>query len=260
MAIVRLAVMRGAVYDGGMSVDPPPALPETAVNVPQRDRGLVILMHGLAANSWFTVLLARRLRCRGYEVQTWGYWSFGNSLSTLTPRFRDRLARVQASLPPGRPLHLVGHSLGVILLRAAICELELPSLQRMVWLSPPHHGSGAARLAAPFLGWLTPLLRELSDAEESAVRKLSCSVPSHVEIGTIAAEWDAVVAEESTRLGGECDYLIMPSRHSGLLFRWPVAEQILHFLEHGRFARNVESCPPERDAAHCLDENVNSPG
>lgn len=204
-------------------------------------RGRVILLHGLAAHRWFTALLAARLRRNGYRVECWGYNAFSSTLDQLIPHFHEQLRELHNRLDDGEPVFLVGHSLGAIILRGALAGLDLPSLRRMVLLAPPNAGSRVAFHFGPWLKWISPLVEELSDREESRVRRLSRELPAGVEVGTIAAQWDALVHLDSTRLGSEQDHIILPSLHSGLLYRREAAVQVVHFLEHGRFQR--EGCP-----------------
>ena len=82
--------------------------------------------------------------------------------------------------------------------------------------------------------WI-PTVRELSNADRSAARELP--VPPGVEVGVIAVTLDHAVAEESTHLEGEADHLVIPGMHSMVPYQSQAHAQILHFLEHGRFAR-----------------------
>lgn len=218
----------------------------------QTGRGRVVLLHGLGCNRMFTALLAWRLAARGYGVEHWGYGSVRQSLPRLVDRFSSRFETLQRGLPEGMPLHIVGHSLGSIIVRAALARAEYPRLRRFVMLSPPNCGSHVASLVGQRLKWLTDLVDELADREDSLVNGLPQQLGA--EVGVIAAEWDYVVRVASTHIPGEADHIVMPSRHTGLLFRRPVAEQIMHFLEHGRFHR--PACP---FCATALDSRKASP-
>jgi hypothetical protein len=92
----------------------------------------------------------------------------------------------------------------------------------------------ATRLA-PFLGRVCPPLSQLADEASSFV----CTLPPPrlKELGIIAAARDALVQEPSTRLGCEADHIVLPGRHSSLLWKQGTADQVRHFLEHGRFRR-----------------------
>ncbi|WP_437228423.1 esterase/lipase family protein [Planctomicrobium sp. SH661] len=206
-------------------------------------KGVVVLLHGLGANSWLMILLAHRLHLQGYRVVNWGYWSFWQSLGNLIPVFEQRFRALNDSLPPGTPLHIVAHSMGSIITRAALENVELPTLQRVVMLSPPNRGSHVATMVGPYLRWLSPLVDELADREDSFVNQLQSRIHPDVKVGVIAAEWDYVLREVSTHLDCEADHITLPSRHSGLVLRRAVADQILYFLENGRFRRGAATPP-----------------
>jgi pimeloyl-ACP methyl ester carboxylesterase len=209
---------------------------------PAPDSGTVVLLHGLAANSWWMTLLATRLRQQGYRALNWGYPSVRCSLQELIPKLAERFQRLQEKLPADRPLHIVGHSMGSILSRGILSQIELPALRRLVMLSPPNAGSHVATRIGARLRWLTPLFEELADHDASLVNRLPRAFTSEVQVGVIAAAWDYVVRESSTHLEGETDHIVLPSRHSGLVLRRPAAEQIVHFLKHGRFHREPCAC------------------
>ncbi|WP_437190621.1 esterase/lipase family protein [Planctomicrobium sp. SH527] len=199
-------------------------------------KGTIVLLHGLGASSWLLALLARRLRQQGYRVENWGYYSARQSLELLIPQFQTRFEELHQSIANDEgQLHIVAHSLGSIITRAVLTEIELPRLQRVVMLSPPNRGSHFATKVGPYLRWWTPLVDELSDREDSFVNRLQVKMPANLELGIIAAEWDYVLTEMTTHLECEVDHITMPSRHTGLVLRQSAARQILHFLEHGRF-------------------------
>lgn len=200
-------------------------------------KGVVVLLHGLGSTSWLMILLAYRLRLRGYHVINWGYWSFRQSLGHLIPHFEQRFRNLTEELPPDTPLQIVAHSMGSIITRSALGGLELPALRRVVLLSPPNRGSYVASWLGPYLRWLVPLIDELADRTDSFVNRIEHHFQPDVQVGVIAAKWDYVLTEEATHLEEECDHIILPSRHSGLVLRGRVAEQIIHFLEHGLFLR-----------------------
>jgi hypothetical protein len=89
---------------------------------------------------------------------------------------------------------------------------------------------------SPLLGWLAVNLSELSDDPGSTVNRLG-PPPAGIEIGIIAAARDGKVSLENTHLAGETDHLIVPGRHTFIMYRRDVREQVLTFLQTGRFRR-----------------------
>ena len=132
-----------------------------------------------------------------------------------------------------RRIHFVTHSMGSIVTRAAILADCPQKLGRIVMLGPPNRGSHVARRLSGPLGWLCPPLRQLSDQQDSFVNQL----PEYEEweVGVIAAANDAVVARDATRLRYQRDWILLPGRHGLLPWRGETAEQVLSFLQDGRF-------------------------
>jgi pimeloyl-ACP methyl ester carboxylesterase len=195
-------------------------------------RDAVVLVHGLAANSLVMAPLARALsRCYG-QVVNWGYsslWSpiecHGQRLAALLKGLDEQVERV----------HLVTHSMGGIIARLALAEFQPQRLGRFVMVTPPNRGSHVASRLAPWLGRICPPLVQLAECSDSLVCRLP--LPQVQELGVIAAATDFLVREPNTRLGCETDHITLPGLHSSLLWRRETAEQVQHFLEHGRFRR-----------------------
>jgi hypothetical protein len=105
----------------------------------------------------------------------------------------------------------------------------------MVMLAPPNRGSRAATFFGPLFQKICKPIAELADLPDSYVCTLP--EPKGLEIGIIAANYDALVEQASTRLDIEHDHLVVATWHTGLLFRQDVSQQVEHFLQHGRFHR-----------------------
>ncbi|QDU40055.1 Alpha/beta hydrolase family protein [Maioricimonas rarisocia] len=198
-----------------------------------RKREVVIVLHGLGGSRWSNWLLARRIAAAGYEVENWCYPSVRCSIPTVVDEMTDRFARFAES-SGADSIHVVAHSMGGIVTRAVLAaKPELP-IDRTVMLAPPNHGSPAATWFAPYVGWLSPAIVELSDCEGSYVR---CLPPRlRQDVGLILAAYDKVVPVESTSLDAVRDVVTVPSQHGLLPFRRDVAEYCTNFLKHGQFA------------------------
>ncbi len=230
-------------------------------DVQHTDRELVVLIHGLAAGRAMMRPLESRLLQAGFETLNWGYRSIigdigrlGRSLAELLQQLdgRDSLDRI----------HLVTHSMGSIIARAALAESESQRLSRVVMLGPPNGGSPVATRLAPALGWFCKPLKQLSDRQGSFVRSLS--QPSGHEIDIIAAAYDRVVRMEDTTLSTQSDHVIVRSGHTSMLFRHEVAELVESFLRTGKFRRET-NCDAfsripafDRAVTACLDLAPNS--
>jgi triacylglycerol lipase len=195
---------------------------------------IVVLVHGLAAHRVIMRSLAESLKRVFAGVVNWGYQSLWSPLERHGQELAHLLRRLERDVPHDR-IHLVAHSMGSIIGRVALAEYQPDRFGRFVMIAPPNRGSHIASRLAPYLGRLCPPLVQLADDRSSFV----CSLPppSVPELGIIAAQADFLVLEPNTRLGCECDHIVLPGLHSSLLWRRETAEQVQHFLEHGRFVR-----------------------
>jgi alpha-beta hydrolase superfamily lysophospholipase len=207
---------------------------------PATDRQCVVLVHGYLANKLLLALLARRLRNRGYRTDLWGYRNMWSSIQVLADRFARSLAALDAD-PRIDTLHLVTHSMGGIIGRAALDRYRPRKLGRFVMLAPPNRGSFVATAMAGSFGRVLKPVAELSTAANSLVNSLP--TPDDVDIGVIAAAHDALVSSESTHPPVPHDHVTLPTWHTGLLFRRDTADLVADFLASGRFPSPPPAAP-----------------
>src|SRR5262245_11861159 len=207
---------------------PPPVTPPPAA--PPRD--LVVLVHGMGRTPLSMRPLARLLEEQGYDVMNWDYSSTGPTVAELGAQL-DAAVR-ERPRAPGARVHFVTHSLGGIVVRAALASDPPPDVGRVVMLAPPNQGARAADVAQPWVGWLLKPLVELGTGDGSTARTLP--VPPGVEIGVIAGALDGKVSVEETHLSGETDHVVVPGTHSFLMLRGDVQSLVLAFLRTGHFA------------------------
>lgn len=192
----------------------------------------VSLVHGFFANAMMMSVLGRRLDGHGYLAKPWGYWNMRRSILEHAESFGRELARLDADNAIGT-IHLVTHSMGGIIARAALDRFRPRKLGRFVMLAPPNRGSFVATATAGFLGGLLKPVAELSTAPDSLVNSLG--MPRDIDVGVIAASRDALVSPESTRPDVPHDHVTIPCLHSSLLFRRDAADLVAAFLATGSF-------------------------
>ena len=205
------------------------------------DKGEISLVHGLWNRSWSMAVLGRRLRHAGFDIRMFDYPTTSAGLSAHAERLQDFVSASTASTP-----HLVGHSLGgLVILKMLAQAPELP-LGRVVLLGTPLQGSLAVHnmLKLPggevLFGQVAADLRQGHPqiARNRQIGMIAGSRP--FGLGRIAGRpgpaSDGTVAVGETDAEGLADRLVLPASHTGLLFSARVALEVGHFLETGRFS------------------------
>lgn len=181
-------------------------------------------------------------RC-GFVVVRFSYASVGESLEHNADRLA-RLCREQRAAP----LHLVGHSLGGLLILAALDRNRDLKVQRVVLIGSPYAGITAAAGLARSVTGEKMLGRTLNDW----MRMRRPSIPKGVELGVIAGDIpfglgrlvadlpkpnDGVVPVEETRVPGAKEAVVLRVNHTGMLVSPAVGRAACAFLRNGSFGR-----------------------
>lgn len=203
-----------------------------------------MLIHGLWMSGWCLSLLARRLRRAGFTVHIFSYASVRSDL-------RDNAGHLQRYLHtlPANAVHLVGHSLGGILIRALYHYYPQQRPGRIVTLGAPHGGSRVARQLCrrAFWRWMTGkgVLQLLSGAP-------SRWTPPPREMGVICGTRslgmgrllvrdlprpnDGLLTVKESAFPAAREHQALPLSHTGMLFSRTLARQVAAFLKSGKFA------------------------
>ena len=203
------------------------------------DGEAVVLLHGMG-RSWMSMaLLAVRLRSAGYETHLFGYNPRRESLQDLS----QRLHRMTESEVREDRFHLVGHSLGNIIIRNGFRSRIPEGLERIVMLAPPNGPSelaSALRHTRIFQWWAGDSGQKLGDQDFYQ----GLPVPS-VEFGVIAGDKghrigfddanDGVVRVEKTKLEGMADWVLVHHTHTLIMLARDTFELSHRFLATGRF-------------------------
>lgn len=192
---------------------------------------LTLLIHGFGLHRSLMWPLARRLERLGHTTRIWDYCSLIGALEQHARRLRTYLDDLAHDV---RPIHLVAHSMGSLIVRLALADGPQPALGRVVLLAPPSAGSPVARMFGPLLHPFCPIIDQMSDSPDSSVHKIAAL--AGVEFGIIAARFDPLVPHANTELAGRADFLTLAASHTSLLFQASVAHQIDAFLSTGHFA------------------------
>ena len=203
----------------------------------------VVLVHGLWMSGWVMTALRRWLGRHGYHVVLFSYAAVRSDLATNAATLHRFLARV-----PGERVHLVGHSLGGLVILTLLQRHPPARPGRVVLLGSPVAGCVAAAALARW-SWGRALLgRSLPQWSPGS----ASAALANREVGMIAGNLgrglgglvtrlpgphDGAVTVEETRIQGLADHLVLPVGHSGMLVSRAVAAGVAHFLRHGRFVQ-----------------------
>lgn len=152
--------------------------------------------------------------------------------------------------------HLVGHSLGGVVLLRMLTHHPRAVSGRVVCLGTPVKGSRAAQVLS-MNDWGDAVLgRSLKTGVTSnSASEWAHDVVADYDVGMIAGDApygvghlitdfdgpsDGTVAVAETELDGRADHIVMPLSHNGLVRSRRAADQVAAFLKRGEFLRDVE--------------------
>ncbi|MDT5177922.1 MAG: triacylglycerol lipase [Mycobacterium sp.] len=148
----------------------------------------VLLVHGFGGtkSSWYFV--ARALAAQGLTVDAISYTSFGTSVERLADRLAVEVERMLSQTGADK-VHLIGHSLGGVVIAQAIASGRLVGkVDTVVTLGAPFGGSPWARLVPS-----GSVVRALRGGSPLLRRLASTPVPEGVRWLAITATLDVVV-------------------------------------------------------------------
>jgi len=210
-----------------------------------KSKTVIILVHGLWNSGRAMSVMAARLRSRGHPVAVFSYPSRGNNLQGHAKALHEFIGNIKTD-----KLHLVGHSLGgLVILKLLSCFDDMPP-GRVVLMGSPVRGSRAAGRLEDLPGlsflfgkigddlaqgfWQTPDLRE------TGVICGTRSIGLGRMTGRLNEANDGSVGVSETELNGLKDGIVLPVAHTQMLVSALVVDQLVHFLLHGRFSRETE--------------------
>jgi pimeloyl-ACP methyl ester carboxylesterase len=203
----------------------------------------VVLLHGLWFSGYILWLLARRLRRQGFVVHAFSYASVRADLHANAARLAQFLDTLDADT-----VHLVGHSLGGILIRALFQDHPRQKPGRIVTLGTPHGGCRVAQHLNRHGFWRRAMGKGVAQLLAGEPQQWT---PPPREIGALCGtrsfglgRWlyrglprpnDGLLTVKESAFPAAQEHLVLPVSHTGMMFSREVAEQVGNFLISGEF-------------------------
>jgi pimeloyl-ACP methyl ester carboxylesterase len=239
---------------------------------------VLVFVHGFrghAVETWtkFDELLPQEPGCVGLDYIFYGYDAFRSELLAIAGEFRGFLIRlladpsevsnpmlpIQSQRPPTPydEVILVGHSLGAVLIREALLELQkldVPGLQTisMILFAPAHRGAYLARLLKETLSPI-PLLNLLAGGVKYASPLIDQLLPESQELVDLHN-----MTKRALESGGS-EYLVAKqvfiAKRESVVLNLPFCQDpppVVLDSDH------ISICKPRDSSSPCLGHLVNS--
>ncbi len=200
----------------------------------------IVLVHGLWNRGWSMAAMARRLRTRGHNVVVFSYPTRSDCLDGHANALHTLLSENTAE-----ELHLVGHSMGGLVILNLLSRFDDLPPGRVVLMGTPVKGSSIAKRLQKLPG----LKLMFGKARENLMQGFQHTPLNHetgiirgtraLGLGRIAGQRsepnDGSVTVSETELDGLKDSVELEVAHSEMLISIEVVEQVEQFLLHGKF-------------------------
>jgi pimeloyl-ACP methyl ester carboxylesterase len=208
-------------------------------------RDLVILVHGLGRTKTQMARFEQAAREHGYDALSFGYASRHVSVE----RAGAALLELIRDCDRARKVHLVGFSMGGLVIRSALADGPDPRVVRAVLIGTPNRGSEHADWWRRFpwlAGFVGPAAWRLGTGPDGVAAQLPPPrVPFAVIAGargngsgwsaTIPGDDDLLVGVHSALMPGAAASSVLRATHPGLLRSERTMRLTLGFLRAGRF-------------------------
>jgi pimeloyl-ACP methyl ester carboxylesterase len=219
---------------------------------PMSGKGVIVL-HGIVRSSKSMYTVADHLRREGFTAFAMEYPSTQISIEQAA----EYLDSIIQKLDGIEELHLVGHSMGGLVIRAWFAKHADPRVKRVVMLGTPNYGAEMADLLRRnllFRAVFGPAGQQLVTDTAGVIPQLpapGCEFAVIAgsrgnEVGwnpLIPGDDDGTVTVKSARLAGATDFGTAQVLHHGLLGDPNVSVQVARFLHTGRLRADGEPQP-----------------
>jgi triacylglycerol lipase len=179
---------RAPLHLVGGGLDPAFGALPTVLAHPAPTARPVLLVHGFGGTKSSWSLLARTLNARGHTFDAITYTPLGTSVEQLADRLAVEVGTMLSQTGADK-VHLIGHSLGGVVIAQAIASGRLTGkVDTVVTLGSPFGGSPWAHLL-PFAA----IIRELREGSPLLRRLASAPIPDGVRWLAFTATLDIIV-------------------------------------------------------------------
>jgi len=215
------------------------------------DTNHIVLLHGVWSHGAALTLLRRHLEKEyGFDVRTFNYRSLQRTLDENADALAQFILENDLS-----DTHLIGHSLGGVILLRMLAGNKAPVKGRVVCMGSPLRGSRAADVLDT-TDWGDAVLGKSvsSGVVKNTASEWAHDVCEQYDVGSIAGDApygvgqlfagfdgpnDGTVAVAETHLDGQKDHIVLPTSHKGLVFTSAPADQAAAFLKRGEFLHDI---------------------
>ena len=202
----------------------------------------VFLIHGWGVRATAMKRLAAALAEEGFTVYNYDYPTSKRNIEAHSEIFLALYRRVLRTDGIAGNVYFVTHSMGGILLRAALAKMtedDCRRIETIVMLGPPNRGSvlayfGKSRAARG----VNASLGDMTTSPDAYVRNIP-PPPFLPPVGIVAGRFDGKVALRNTLLpdGQPCSRIVVPCTHPGLRNPKFTLAPILNFFRTKSFSR-----------------------
>ncbi|MBE1507849.1 esterase/lipase family protein [Rhizobium viscosum] len=212
----------------------------------------IVLLHGIRRTSASMRKFENHLQAQGYITRNLDYPSTRYPIERLAEIVAEEVEEAADNNREGR-LHLIGHSMGGLVIRAMLKNYRPSNLGRVVMVGTPNNGSQVA----DFLKKVPLYKAAFGPAGQQLVTDQSTFAhifgPVDFELGIIAGTRtidpvssliighqitnDGKVTVESTRLAGATDHIAIAANHTFIPSNKVMWTQALSFIRDGKFLR-----------------------
>jgi len=210
---------------------------------------IAILVHGFNNDESDMYPLKQHLGSVGYEAITINLPLRFSALDECIALFEDEFYQQLSGFNDFEKIHLVGYSMGGLVVRSFLAKNKVPKLGRCVLIATPNQGTKLADMSEKLLKPLGQIYKPIKSLKTNS---LDIGDPLNTpgpEIGVIAGNTskhllgifltrdnDGRVEVESAKYHGMTDFVIRPYGHKEIHHQPEIAKLVDLFLKTGKFS------------------------